>query len=129
KGLDAIVGEPWDFVITVCDNANESCPIFPGDAERVHWSFEDPAAAHGSEGERLRVFRRVRDELLGRLRLFILAQHLGQGAQTVIMKVCAATPSVCDTTGARYLSQLVRSPRNLSRPATIGATVKPNRRI
>ncbi len=74
-------GEPWDFVITVCDNANESCPIFPGDTERVHWSFEDPAAAHGSEDERLRVFRRVRDELLGRLRLFVLAQHIAEGAQ------------------------------------------------
>jgi arsenate reductase (thioredoxin) len=83
KGLDAVLGQTWDFVITVCDSASESCPIFPGDTERVHWSFEDPAAAEGSEEERLRGFRRVRDELLGRLRLFVLAQHIGQGAQAV----------------------------------------------
>lgn len=86
KGLDAVVGQPLDFVITVCDNANESCPIFPGDTERVHWSFEDPAAAQGSDEERLRVFRRVRDELLVRLRLFVLAQHIGQGAQAATQR-------------------------------------------
>jgi arsenate reductase len=74
KMLDRFIGQPWDFVITVCDNANESCPVFPGPNERIHWSFSDPAAAEGSEEERLTVFRRVRDEILTRLRLFASAQ-------------------------------------------------------
>jgi arsenate reductase (thioredoxin) len=50
-------------VITVCDAANEACPLFPGAKRRLHWSFEDPAAAVGSEEERLRVFRSVRDKI------------------------------------------------------------------
>jgi arsenate reductase len=50
-------------VITVCDEANEACPFFPGGAERLHWSLPDPAAAQGTEEERLEVFRSVRDRL------------------------------------------------------------------
>jgi len=45
KGIDGVVGETWDLVITVCDRAKESCPVFPGATERVHWSFDDPADA------------------------------------------------------------------------------------
>jgi arsenate reductase (thioredoxin) len=56
-------GQHFDYVITVCDNANESCPVFPGDTERMHWSFPDPAAIEASETERLAAFRRVRDAL------------------------------------------------------------------
>jgi len=67
KTLDRFVNEPWDYVITVCDHANESCPVFPGAATRLHWSFDDPSAATGSDDDRLRVFRRVRDEILGRI--------------------------------------------------------------
>lgn len=67
KTLDRFVGEPWDFVITVCDAANEACPVFPGAARRLHWSFPDPAAATGSEDERLAVFREVRDAIRRRL--------------------------------------------------------------
>ena len=54
---------PFDFVLTVCDNAKESCPVFPGAAERMHHAFEDPAAIAGSETERLAAFRRVRDHI------------------------------------------------------------------
>jgi arsenate reductase len=54
-------------VITVCDNARETCPVFPGSAERIHWSFDDPAAVQGDEELRLREFRRVRDEIRARL--------------------------------------------------------------
>jgi arsenate reductase len=57
-------------VITVCDNAREQCPVFPGDAKFIHWSFDDPAAAPGDEAARLIVFRRVRDELNAHLRDF-----------------------------------------------------------
>jgi arsenate reductase len=61
----------WDYVVTTCDQADESCPVFPGDTERIHWSFEDPAAAEGAEEQRLRVFRRVRDEIKRRVQLFV----------------------------------------------------------
>ena len=67
KTLDGLAGEPWDYVITVCDHANERCPLFPGQTQRIHWSFEDPSAAPGSESERLAVFRRVRDAIAARL--------------------------------------------------------------
>jgi arsenate reductase len=72
KSVDEFVGEEFDYVITVCDNANERCPIFPGDTQRIHWSFDDPAAAEGDEDRQL-AFRRVRDEIRHRLRLFALA--------------------------------------------------------
>ena len=57
------VGEPFDYVITVCDEANEACPFFPHAAQRLHWSLPDPAAAEGTEEERLEFFRSVRDRL------------------------------------------------------------------
>jgi arsenate reductase (thioredoxin) len=68
KTLDRFLAEPWDYVITVCDSANERCPIFPGRATRLHWSFEDPSAAVGTEDDRVAVFRRVRDAIAARLR-------------------------------------------------------------
>ena len=68
KSVDEFAGREFDYVITVCDNAKENCPVFPSKTERVHWSFEDPAAAAGGDEERLAVFRRVRDEIRGRLR-------------------------------------------------------------
>lgn len=73
KSVDEFLGQRFRYVITVCDNAKESCPIFAGKAERVHWSFEDPAAAQGSEEERTAVFRRIRDQIVGRIKTFIEA--------------------------------------------------------
>lgn len=72
KTLDRFLNQRWDYVITVCDNANESCPVFPGADTRLHWSFEDPSAAKGSDEERLDAFRRIRDQIRARLRAFIL---------------------------------------------------------
>ncbi len=63
KHVGEFLGQPFDTVITVCDPAKEACPVFPGRAERLHRTFDDPAAATGSEAERLAVFRRVRDEI------------------------------------------------------------------
>lgn len=63
KHVQEFDGQKFDYVITVCDNARESCPVFFGAAERLHHSFEDPASASGSEEERRAVFRRVRDQL------------------------------------------------------------------
>lgn len=67
KGFDEFLNEPFYYVVTVCDNAKESCPIFPGKADRIHWSFDDPAEANGSEEEILVVFTRVRDEIRKKL--------------------------------------------------------------
>jgi len=63
KSVDEFTDEQFDYVITVCDNAREHCPVFPGAAKRIHWSFDDPAAANGDEATRLETFRRVRDEI------------------------------------------------------------------
>jgi arsenate reductase len=74
KSVAEFVGQPFDYVITVCDDAREHCPVFPAATQRIHWSFDDPAAVAGDEAARLAVFRRVRDELRARLRQFIAAQ-------------------------------------------------------
>ena len=70
KSVDEFAGQPFDYVITVCDNAKGSCPIFPAKTQRIHWSIEDPAAVQGSEEVRLAAFRRARDELRTRLEAF-----------------------------------------------------------
>ncbi len=66
--VDEFLNTGIDRVITVCDNAKESCPVFPGNVEPIHWSFEDPAAATGGGEARMAVFRRVRDEIGAALR-------------------------------------------------------------
>jgi arsenate reductase len=71
KSVDEFAGQEFDYVITVCDSANARCPVFPGKTKRIHWSFDDPAAAGGDEAAKLAVFRRVRDEIRHRLRLFV----------------------------------------------------------
>jgi len=68
KHLDEFRGTEFRYVITVCDHAAETCPVFPGIAERIHWSFEDPAAVQGDEAERLAAFRRIRDQIATRVR-------------------------------------------------------------
>ena len=68
KSVDEFTGQSFDYVITVCDNANKQCPMFPGKTERIHWSVEDPAADKGDEQAKLTVYRRVRDELRERLK-------------------------------------------------------------
>ena len=71
KSVDEFLGQEFDYVITVCDNANEHCPMFPGKTKRLHWSFEDPAAVEGDHNVRLNGFRSVRDKIAEQLRLFI----------------------------------------------------------
>jgi len=68
KHVDEFAGQHFDYVLTVCDNARESCPVFPASTRTIHRSFEDPAAFHGSETERLAIFRKVRDEIREYLR-------------------------------------------------------------
>ena len=71
KSVDEFKGQEFDYVITVCDNANEQCPVFPGNTKRIHWSFEDPAALQGDELTRLATFRRVRDKIRQQLKEFV----------------------------------------------------------
>lgn len=75
KSVDEFAGQHFDYVVTVCDNARDQCPVFPGRAERIHWSIEDPAAVQGSEPERLTAFRRIRDELRQRIQEFFASRR------------------------------------------------------
>jgi len=67
KTLDPYVDQLFDYVITVCDDANESCPIFPNATHRLHWSLPDPSKATGTKAEQLAVYRQVRDDLRARI--------------------------------------------------------------
>ena len=71
KDVTTLLGKHFNFLITVCGSAKESCPVFPGSGHREHWPVEDPAHARGSHEEKLAVFRATRDELEQRVRQFI----------------------------------------------------------
>jgi arsenate reductase len=71
KSLDEFLDSSFDYVVTVCDNASQNCPVFPGAAKRLHWSFEDPASATGSESSIRDIFRHVRDEISAKLAAFV----------------------------------------------------------
>ena len=73
KTLDPYVAQRFDYVVTVCDDANESCPIFPNAAHRLHWSLPDPSKATGTEEQKLAAYRTVRDELKSRIQTELLA--------------------------------------------------------
>jgi ArsR family transcriptional regulator, arsenate/arsenite/antimonite-responsive transcriptional repressor / arsenate reductase (thioredoxin) len=86
KALDPVMNRHFDYIVTVCDRAAESCPVPPGDSERIHWSFEDPAAATGTDEERQRAFDLVARQLMGRMRVWLslpaLRNRIGaQGAE------------------------------------------------
>lgn len=63
KSIDEFLGQSFDYVITLCDSAKQNCPIFPGEYKKIHWSLEDPAQAQGTEEEKVRIFRKVRDQI------------------------------------------------------------------
>lgn len=71
KSLDSLADERFDLVISVCDHAAESCPTFDGGGQRLHWPFDDPAAAPGGESAQQAVFRRVRDEIRTRIQTYL----------------------------------------------------------
>jgi len=71
KSVDEFLGQDLATVITVCDNAKESCPVFPGKTQRLHWPFEDPASVEGTEEERKDAFRKIRDRIHGRIMVFL----------------------------------------------------------
>lgn len=74
KSLDQFRDQTFDLVVTVCDNAREACPVFPGAKETLHWPFEDPAEATGMDEEKLKTFRKVRDQIRQRI-----AEYLADG--------------------------------------------------
>lgn len=73
--LNEFTDEPFDLVVTVCDNAKESCPVFAKTGETFHWPFEDPAHATGSDEEKLEVFRKVRDQIRHRISEYLATQN------------------------------------------------------
>jgi arsenate reductase len=75
KHLREFLNAPFDLVITVCDSAQESCPVFPGAKQTLHWPFEDPAHATGSDEEKLAVFRQVRDQIRQRISSYLDKQE------------------------------------------------------
>jgi arsenate reductase len=80
KSVTEYLGQPFDYVVTVCDRARESCPVFPGGAETLHWGFDDPAEAEGSEAERMAIFRHVLTEIAARIRSFVRSTQLSSPA-------------------------------------------------
>ena len=75
KAMDAYAGQAVDFAVTVCDEAKEACPVFPGAKRQLHWSIPDPSAVQGGEPERLEAFRKARDELRRRIEAEFLAKR------------------------------------------------------
>lgn len=80
KGVKPLLGQHFTYVITVCDRAEQNCPIFPSVTYRLAWPFEDPAQAQGSEDERLAVFRRVRNEIQDKLQDWLASAPVGEPA-------------------------------------------------
>lgn len=70
KSVNEFLDRDFDYVVTVCDNAKENCPYFPGKTQRLHWSFEDPAAIEGNEATRLAAFRQIREQIRARIEEF-----------------------------------------------------------
>lgn len=75
KSVDAFRDSEFDLVVTVCDNAREACPVFPGAKQTLHWPFDDPAHASGSDDEKMLEFRRVRDQIRGRIEQYLREQN------------------------------------------------------
>lgn len=75
KHLHGFLAQRFDYVITVCDRIRDNCPTFPGDTQRIHWSYDDPAEATGDMEEQLRVFRRVRNEISERIRIWVTVKR------------------------------------------------------
>jgi len=71
KSLERFEGQAFDLIVTVCDNARESCPVFAGAKQTLHWPFDDPADAAGTDDEKMVVFRRVRDEIRAKIREYL----------------------------------------------------------
>ena len=101
KTLERYLDQPFDLVITVCDQANESCPVFPGARQRLHWSFPDPSQATGTEAEQLAAYRQVRDAIQARIE----AEIIGRGDAALLERLLAGRAAFLG-----YLRQRVDDP-------------------
>jgi arsenate reductase (thioredoxin) len=81
KSVDEFRGQSFDYVITVCDQARQACPVFPGSHQSLHWGYEDPAAAEGSDEERLRVFRSVFTQIGTRIAQFVVVARRARAGE------------------------------------------------
>ena len=72
KSIDEFLGQSFDYVITLCDSAKQSCPIFPGEYKKIHWDLEDPAQAKGTEEEKINMFRKIRDQIKEHILVFYI---------------------------------------------------------
>lgn len=70
--MDRFLGQRFDYIITVCDRAKESCPVFPGDPVRIHWSFPDPAAVEGSQEKRAAAFKETTVQMITRISYLLM---------------------------------------------------------
>ncbi len=93
KTLDRYLPEPWDFVIPVCDQARETCPLFTSGKHHLHWSFPDPAQATGAEEQQLAVYRQVRDVIRTRIEDF--ARTLAVRGPMSEIQQCSDRPTAC----------------------------------
>jgi len=75
KHVDEYAGQTFDQVLTVCDNAKETCPLFSNQSQRIHWSFSDPAIVQGDDKTRCEAFRRIRDQIASQLQVFVSTQR------------------------------------------------------
>ncbi len=75
KSAQEFQEHPFDLVVTVCDNAKETCPVYPGAKETLHWPFEDPADATGTDDEKMPTFRRIRDEIQAKIATYLDVDH------------------------------------------------------
>jgi arsenate reductase (thioredoxin) len=85
RSVDEFIGQQFDYVITVCDQARQACPVFPGSHRSLHWGYEDPAAATGTQEERLRVFRSVFTQLSSRIAQFVIIVRRGRADEPVTL--------------------------------------------
>ena len=125
KSVDDFVGSEFDYVITVCDNANEQCPVFPRRTNRLHWSFDDPAAAEGNELARLAVFRRVRDEIHDRLQKFV-ADNREQSPFVCDMSALRPEQRQSHLVNSRELFSQIRDFRELPNGYAFGFASEPD---
>ena len=84
KSVTEFLDQPWDYVITVCDRARQSCPVFPGSHEALHWGYEDPDEVQGTEEERLDAFRKVMTLINERIGLFVPIALREHGRETAV---------------------------------------------
>ena len=83
KSVDEFLGQSFDYVITVCDQARQACPVFPGSHRSLHWGYDDPAAAEGGEAERLKVFRSVCTQMSSRIAQFVVIARRARAGEPV----------------------------------------------